>query len=422
MVLNWIRGVCGEETATKRYDWLILLPLFSLTFLEHTTLLTLGDDTKSVQRQGEHLTLRGFGHHKGPESYLMPIPPRGGVPGKKFTLLTNQKIEAAEASRKLDVLFCSDFPLRAGQSATLLSLNLDLSGGSAGSIRLVCKSAVDDTISLPASTQSSKFAFDDVPPFSYLQYDLEDLLDYQFVAIVDKADKPLPGWLHAEFSDSSDSVIPTRVGLGRLLSTGLNIRLPADRPMVTEVKVPALHSSLLAYKLYVESMSCGDELFKPIIRQYISDPYESKFFVNVQDVEINLHGVAPYMPPHLRDNAATAGISFQLWSDASCNSSLDLSLNVDVLGSMGKLTMRYRTVFAAFPLLVVALILRQQFKIYDQTGKSTDDVQYMEADESRRVYKLYASAGSLYPIIDTVAVSWPHFSSFVFGHVEDRCS
>jgi glycosylphosphatidylinositol deacylase len=30
--------------------------------------------------------------------------------------------------------------------------------------------------------------------------------------------------------------------------------------------------------------------------------------------------------------------------------------------------MRYRTVFAAFPLVVVALVLRKQFKVYDATG------------------------------------------------------
>ncbi|KMU92188.1 GPI inositol-deacylase [Coccidioides immitis H538.4] len=337
----------------------------------HTTLLTLGDDTKSksILRQDEKLTLRGFGHRKGPKSHLMPIPPRGGVPGKKLTLLTDQKLDSMETNRKLDVLFCSDFPLRAGQSATLLSLNLDLSGGSSSSIRLVCKSAAEDVISLPASTSSSKFAFDNVPSLSYLQYDLEDLTEYQFVVVIDKAETRYPGWLHAEFSDSSDSVIPTRVGLGRLLSAGLNIRLPAERPMVIDIKVPALHSSLLSYKLHVESKDCdGTELFKPMLRQYISGPYESKFFVNVRDAEINLHGIAPYMPPHIRDNAAATGISFQLWSDASCNGPLQLSLKVDVLGSMGKLAMRYRTVFAAFPLLVVSLVLRQQFKVYNQTG------------------------------------------------------
>jgi hypothetical protein len=43
-------------------------------------------------------------------------------------------------------------------------------------------------------------------------------------------------------------------------------------------------------------------------------------------------------------------------------------LTVDVLGSLGKLYMRYRTVFAAFPLFVVALVLRKQFRVYDNTG------------------------------------------------------
>jgi glycosylphosphatidylinositol deacylase len=43
-------------------------------------------------------------------------------------------------------------------------------------------------------------------------------------------------------------------------------------------------------------------------------------------------------------------------------------LKVDIPGSLGKLYMRYRTVFAAFPLLVVALVLRKQFRVYDETG------------------------------------------------------
>lgn len=41
--------------------------------------------------------------------------------------------------------------------------------------------------------------------------------------------------------------------------------------------------------------------------------------------------------------------------------------------------MRYRTVFAAFPLLVVALVLRKQFKVYDETGYF---ITFMEGLES----------------------------------------
>jgi hypothetical protein len=35
---------------------------------------------------------------------------------------------------------------------------------------------------------------------------------------------------------------------------------------------------------------------------------------------------------------------------------------------MGKLYMRYRTIFASFPLLIVALVLRKQFRTYDSAG------------------------------------------------------
>ncbi|EEH42269.1 GPI inositol-deacylase [Paracoccidioides brasiliensis Pb18] len=349
----------GMETIAER----------ALPQKDPTTLLTLEDNTNSILSQGQRLVLRNFGKRKAPEAHLLPVPPQG-APGKKFTLLTDQIIDAPGGNGKLEVLFCSVFPLQAGHSVSLLSLNMDLSGGSSGSTRLACKGAVEDIINLPASTRSSKFAFDDTPPFSYLQYDLQDLVEHQFVAVVDKATMPSSGWVVAEFSDSSDAVIQTRVGLGRLLGAGLNIRLPAERPMLTEVKIPALHSSLLAYKLRVGKQPCGEsaELFTPLLRQYISEPYESKYFVNVKEADINLHGVAPYMPPHLLEGNSVCGVSFQLWSDPSCHTSMELSLHVDFLGSMGKLTMRYRTVFAALPLLVIALVLEKQFQIYDTTG------------------------------------------------------
>lgn len=44
-------------------------------------------------------------------------------------------------------------------------------------------------------------------------------------------------------------------------------------------------------------------------------------------------------------------------------------MKVDIPGSLGKLVMRYRVVFAAFPLVIVALVLRKQFMVYDDTGK-----------------------------------------------------
>ncbi|PLB42691.1 GPI inositol-deacylase [Aspergillus candidus] len=335
---------------------------------EPSTMLTLEDESTTILSQGQRLVLRELGHRQGPGIHLLPIPPQG-VSGKKFTLLTDQGLDKTGDQGSLGVLFCSVFPLHDGKLSPAL-LNMDLPGGNADATRLACKNAADDEIHLPASTHTSHHPYDRTRPFSYLQYDLEDLVEHQFVAVIDKANAPTKGWVLAEFSDSSDSMIRARMGLGGLLSAGLKVRLPASRPMLTELKIPALHSSLLDYRLRVVRRSDGkrQELFAPLLRQSIPDPHESKFFVNVKDVNVNLHGVAPFMPPPLRDQATLGGVSFQLWTDPTSESTVDLYLTVDIASSLGELVMRYRTVFAAFPILVVALVLRKQFQVYDDTG------------------------------------------------------
>lgn len=338
---------------------------------EPTTLLTLEDNTNSILTLGERLTIRAFGRERKAKAHLLPIPPQGTPGAKKFTLMSDQPLDTPGQSGKLEVLFCTVFSLQAGSSATLFSMNMDLSGDSLGSTRLACKNAAADLIHLPASTRTSKNAFGHAQPFSYLEYNLEDLADHQFVAVVDKALQLTTGWVIAEFSDNTNSIVQTRLGLRRLLALGLHVKLPASRPMVTEIRIPALQSSLLAYKLSIGKQVCGDEaeLFTPLLRQYLSEPHESKYFVNAKEANINLHGIAPFMPPPLRARAAINGVSLQLWSDPTCNTSIDVSLKVDIAGSMGKLFMRYRTVFAAFPLLIVALVLRKQFNVYDESGK-----------------------------------------------------
>jgi glycosylphosphatidylinositol deacylase len=342
---------------------------------EPTTLLTLEDNSNSILAQGKRLTLRKLGQARKAKAHLLPIPPQETQGGKRFTLLSDQQLDSVGGNGKLEVLFCSVFPLHPGQSATLFSMNMDLSADSSGSTRLACKNAAPDVIALPASTRELKYPFylDEerpIQPFSYLQYDLEDIQDHQFVAVVDKAVDPTSGWVVAEFSDNSQSHRIRHLSLRRLMAFGMKIVLPAAGPMVMEVKIPAIHSSLLAYRLEMSNQACGDEaqLFTPFLRQYISAPYESKYFVNVKQANINLHGIAPFMPPPLKPRTTEGGISLQIWRDPTCNSTIEVSLKVDILGSAGKLFIRYRTVLTAFPLLIVALVLRRQFKVYDETG------------------------------------------------------
>ncbi|KAL8929186.1 MAG: hypothetical protein Q9208_001269 [Pyrenodesmia sp. 3 TL-2023] len=337
-----------------------------------TALLTLEDQSNSISPVGQRLVLRDLGRAGKPTAHVLPIPPQG-LPGqRRFTFLSNLPLQENVDDGHLDVLFCSVLPLQPGHSAALFPMDLDLSDGQAGSTRLVCKNANTDRISLPASYRTSTQPFDKAPPFSYLQYELEDLAEHQFVAVVDKASQSTLAWAIAEFGDNSEASVHVPTGLQRLLAFGARLKLPAQRPLVMTFDVPALHSSLLSFHLRMGKQVCGDdaELFTPLLRQYLLEPHESRYFVNVKEANVSLHGIAPFMPPPLRSQAVSTGISLQFWTDPTCGSSVDVTLQLDLAGSMGKLVMRYRTVFAAFPLLVVALVVRKQFKLYDSNGTS----------------------------------------------------
>lgn len=342
---------------------------------EPNTLLTLDDNSSSVSST-ERLVLREFGSSGKSKAYLLPIPQHDVRGTMKFSLLSDDLTNNPGSSSHVEILFCSVFPLHPGQSATSFSIDIDLSGGASGSTRLACKNAASDIIQLPASTRFSVHPYDKSRPFSYLEYPLEDLSEHQYVVVIDKAQEITPGWVIAEFVYKRQSTFQADLGLRRLLASGLHLKLPAQRPTMTDIQIPALHSSLLTFYLKLEKQTCDSgvthdvlELFTPLLRQHLTEPHESRYFVNVKQANISLHGIAPFMPPPLRAQAANNGLSLQFWTDPTCNSSIDVSLNVDIAGSMGKLVMRYRMVFAAFPLLVVALVLRKQFQIYDNSGK-----------------------------------------------------
>ena len=343
----------------------------SLVQTQPTTLLTLEDDSNLLLRDGERLIVRELGRTGGPKAYLMPVPPLRAPEDLEFHLLSDQAIGGPDTGTGLEVLFCSLFPLHPGHSAAIFSMNMDLSGGSSGSTRLACKRADQDVVSLPASLASSKQAFDDARPFSYLKYALSDLSEQQYVAVIDRTSSPRLGWVLAEFAGKAALYQRPQVGLGSVLANGYHITLPSDRPLSVEIQLPTVQSSLLVYKLRVGNQACGDsaQLFTPLLRQHVSHPFESKFFVNVKEADINMHAGAPFMPPPLRELSDAGGLSLQLWSDSTCNTSVDVSLEIDVLGSLGKLVMRYRTVFPAIPLVIIALVLRKQFMVHDRTGK-----------------------------------------------------
>ncbi|KAI1083593.1 PGAP1-domain-containing protein [Whalleya microplaca] len=347
----------------------------TLPATQPNTLLTIGDDATDIVAQGERLVLRKLGLDRRSKVHLLPIPTSEASEGKKFTLLSDGRLDQSGEDGRLEVLFCSAYPMEITQPSLPLSVNIDLSSGSERPTKMACKNAALDVVTLPASTRDTENPFFKdskwrIPPFSYLEYDIKDIAGYDFVAVIDKTGSPMSGWLVAEFTDTVKTHLTRHISLRRLIAFGLSLHFPASRPMMTEVKIPSVQSSLLAYNLKIGGLTCGErkQLFTPLVRQYLSEPYESKYFVNARDVEISLHGVSPYVPPPLKSTRFDEGLSLQFWTDPTCDSNISIYLTVDLMGSLGKLYMRYRTIFASFPLLVVALVLRKQFRVYDSTG------------------------------------------------------
>jgi GPI inositol-deacylase len=341
----------------------------SLPTATHEVLLTLGDSSRSTLVKSDNVTIRHIGAQDQMSVKLLAIPAAHNSTQIYFSMLTDQKIDRLGSFEKLEILFCSTFPLSAS-AATNLPVSIDLSDEDPSATRLACKRVGNDAVALPASTRTSHFAFEQTSSFTYLQYDIRDLQDFQFVALVDKSTEISNGWVFAEIADTATSHIESGVGLPMLLIRGVGLELPPSRPLMTEIRIPSLHSSLLAYTLRIRQHGCSPdtELFTPLVRQYIESPYESKYFVNFKQGDINLHGIAPFMPPNLDGSDPSAGVTFQIWSDPTCESSLEVRLRADLTGSFGKLVIRYRTVFAVFPLLVVAMTLRKQFRVYDNSG------------------------------------------------------
>lgn len=185
-----------------------------------------------MMRHGERLVVRPHTDPSRNVAHVMPVPIQPFTPGSKFTLLTNQQLDAGDGHGSLTVLFCSVLPIH---SKLVFPQNLDLTNGAPGGSKLACKNAAPDVTFLPASTNTSVYAFDGATPFSYLQFESSDISEYQFAAIIEKPFEAPHGWAIAEFSTTDKNAITVSRGHHQLLANGLRMILPADRPMMTEL-------------------------------------------------------------------------------------------------------------------------------------------------------------------------------------------
>lgn len=288
-----------------------------------------------------------------------------------FNLLTDKTIGN---SSRIEVLLCDVMPTEVGD----LSLNArKVAAIDRDQLRLACDRPSKDAAILPASTrQAASPSTGRVglrgETFSYLQFPLDEVNRYSYIAIVVHDGPEEKGFVVAEFYDEANVSEQLNVSMPELFFDGIRIEAFPDQPsLMSKLWIPAIDSSLIAYKMHVRRVGCEgpqmESLFSTLVRQSIPYLYESKFFTNVETASISLHGSAPFVTPvsgpHVRK-----GLELQFWTDPTCSVPLTVDIRMDYYGSLGKIVMRFRSALVAYPFVIVTFALRTQMREYNRGG------------------------------------------------------
>ncbi|RUP28202.1 PGAP1-like protein-domain-containing protein [Jimgerdemannia flammicorona] len=309
-----------------------------------------------------------------PQVHLLPIPRNtksNTLHLDTFSLLTDQPIGRAQS---FDVLLCttpSNKPEPRPPNSPTGAWELPRPAAA----KLSCRSVSDLVATVPASTVDDRFPFGG-HTFKFLRLREWECKGYNYVAIVDRGSAGgTDGFIIGEHYNEDESTTVVDISLPALFLTGLRLRTLTPRPtLLSALQIPAVHNQFIAYKLVVLRPLCSvkDSHFAPFVRQVTpSSPamYESKFHVNVKEIDVSFHGRVPFMERRSGEDAwEKKGLMLQFWADPSCPGPLEVAMKVDLYGSLGKGLMRYTMGFACFPFIIVVMVLRAQLQAYNQTG------------------------------------------------------
>ncbi|KAG0270040.1 GPI inositol deacylase [Actinomortierella ambigua] len=269
-----------------------------------------------------------------------------------FTLLTDQTLGL---NSRLDVFLCSAIDEEDGSSTS-----------SAG--KLACQRSILSAMPIPASVDGV------LGPivgreFRHVYQKLNSISSHlKFVAILDRGSNyGGSGFLIAEFQTEAKTTTSVETATLGLMTKGLRIAsFPSEKAsLVSTLRLPNIDNSLITYSLKVSRPRCkGRQAFPPMLRQSSWNMYEDKYIVNIADraegLDINFHGDVPYFDRVLLPGRK--GMELRFWADSSCPEPLEIDLQVDMYGSLGKVVIRYRMVVLSFSFLVVILTLKAQFR------------------------------------------------------------
>lgn len=239
---------------------------------------------------------------------------------------------------------------------------------------LNCTAKENDMLLIPRSMPSVNYPADSSmeekhSPFLYFQASKEELIKYDII-LVKKPETDLfqdDDFLYASLKSSSSVKIMDYSPL-RIYLFGARTELESD-DATTNIDLSFVNQwdSLLSYTVKVDATkeSLDNLLFQPMIRQWIQNPAETKWHVNILQnkvFDINMHSVAPYIP---LDENNPHGLHLNVILPP--NTSLTLKIDVNWLLTFKMLFIRYRLAIGSIPIFFIALVISMQFYQYGKT-------------------------------------------------------
>ncbi|RLV94333.1 GPI inositol-deacylase [Spathaspora sp. JA1] len=204
-------------------------------------------------------------------------------------------------------------------------------------------------------------------------------------------------FLICELSNKGEYEFPSSGSLSMVFGTSMKIPNP---PLAFNIHMPHAWNSILVYKLKITGLTKG-ERFTSFMRQWKNDPFESKWYINLdkqQDIGLSMHGIAPFVP--FKVETEDHAINIQVWNDVhDQQSDLNVTVSIDLISSLKLLVLRYRISIVSMIVSIITLVLLVQFKSYSSTLRFPSFINTLAMIHSRGWWIILSGLVLIQPIV-----------------------
>lgn len=269
-----------------------------------------------------------------------------------------------ESKTEPKLMLCQD-----KHSIDIKNQRIELSSGALDEnvLEFNCINLADDVYSVPKTTKSiSQSSISslggETPPFYGAQIDTNILKKFKYLIYSGGPVAGRDSFTTWGIDDSSNKTIEMDSGIFSLLF-GTQVELPGTGSLVQNIKFNSVVSSLLSFRVNFDIKS-DKSSFQPFARQWIEDPFETKWHLNLkEEKKISFHGVAPYTP----FKSASNPLHLQIWAPFNDKTS-KVTIKIDILESLRLWVLRYRLAVVSLPVFIITVTLALQFIQYSRSG------------------------------------------------------